>query len=129
MDNTKLIELLSKPKWWIMYRANDPKERELTTLDDKDINAIVNDVNLKRVTAPTIETNGDTVVVEYPKSNGCKLESHNEGVYIGAKLMLEGFGLAYAEVKDSEGRFFVKSPTTLHEAWLTEQEIYDQIMH
>lgn len=129
MEESKMIELLSKPKWWIMHRANAQKESELTTLDEKDINAIISDMRLKNATPPKIEVDGEKIIIEYPKSNGCRLESHSEGVFVGARMILEDFGLAYAEEKDNEGRFFVKSPTTLHEAWLTEQEIFKQIMH
>lgn len=129
MEESQLVELLSKPKWWIMRRASEPERDELTTLDEKDIQHIVGDMNLKKAEPPIVKVDGEKVIVEYPASNGCRLESSPDGVYVGVRMLLADFGLAFVKEKDADGKFFVKSPTTHRAKWLTEQEIFDQILH
>ncbi|MCY9738145.1 hypothetical protein M5X17_31120 [Paenibacillus alvei] len=114
--------LLSKHKWWMLYQQANGFEGVLTKLSEKDINAIMDDFN--KHPAPVLMNEDNKVIINYP-NDLCRIESHEKGVFVGARMTLKGFGLVYAEERDELGRFFVKSPTTKNGEWLTEEEIFE----
>lgn len=127
-EKQEIVKRLSEPKWWLMRRSLSSID-ELTILSENDISTITRDMGRKDVIPATVTYESDKIIIEYPITNGCRLESYNGDIYVGARIAVQGLNLATVTDKNEDGEFcLIDGLDKLHSEWLSETEIIQRIM-